>query len=77
MIKKNYSINLDIDIKSRLDEVSKSMGKSSSSIINGLILDYIESVKPSIKKEVLPEPEFTESDEQAFLDRMNKKNGLT
>jgi len=75
MIKKNYSINLDIELKSKLDAIAKENGKSSSSIVGELIQKYIDSIVPPPPKiEVPPEKEMTKEDEQEWMDRMEKKH---
>jgi len=42
MIKKLYGINLDVELKSKLDIIAKNKFQSSSSIINNLISRYIK-----------------------------------
>lgn len=42
MIKKLYGINLDVELKSKLDTIAKNKFKSSSSIINELIFKYVK-----------------------------------
>lgn len=76
-MKKNYSINLDIELKSRLDAIAKSESLSSSSIINDLVSKYVGSFKPAPEKVILPpEPEMTEEETQAWIKKMEKKNGV-
>jgi predicted transcriptional regulator len=74
-MKKNYSINLDIELKSRLDTIAKSESLSSSSIINGLISEYVGGFKSAPEKVVTePEPEWTEEEAQAWIKKMEKKH---
>lgn len=66
MNKKLFGINIDIELKSRLDSIAKSEGKSSSGIINGLIFKYVEEFIPTPPKEPTPEkPKMTEEERLA------------
>ena len=78
MIKKNYSIYIDIELKAQLDGIAKDSLVSSSSIINDLISDYIQKVKNTSKKKVsLSEPdEMTPEEQLEWINKMEKKAGL-
>lgn len=79
-MKKPFNINLDMDVKIELDNLAKEQGFSSSWIINNLIVEYISKHKKQkmVKQEIIdnPPPELTKEEEQAFIERMEKKHGV-